>query len=278
MYIFFSMIFCSDFVSCILYLVLCILYLVSCILYLAFWSSWLCSRLVVVMKPNHALYLCCSSLMDALRFALACVCNMVLSCMNFSGDLGDIILCVGVGGEWCCEKRLHSCTHLFDPSFFLSFFMARPESWKVGKYFDVEGYFDEWGMGDVAERLVQKLEKKIKDRAKKKEKKEKWAVGIIVFVTVIFHYFRGQDHIWGTLWREEVDICRCLFFCFRRWWKQWSAMNKLDKRVGTRFCSETAMSPLFSRCDRMLLLIPTLMKLLLFWRQEVCKHAKFVIL
>lgn len=44
--------------------------------------------------------------------------------------------------------------------------------WNVGKYFDVEGYFDEWGMGEATMKLVQRLEGKAKDK-KKKDKKDK---------------------------------------------------------------------------------------------------------
>lgn len=46
------------------------------------------------------------------------------------------------------------------------------EVWKVGNYFDVEGYFDEWGMGEAAERLVLRLEKKVENREDKKSKKK----------------------------------------------------------------------------------------------------------
>lgn len=41
----------------------------------------------------------------------------------------------------------------------------------MGKYFDVEGYFDEWGMGEAAARLVRRLEKRATDRKKKKKDK-----------------------------------------------------------------------------------------------------------
>lgn len=47
-----------------------------------------------------------------------------------------------------------------------------PEQWNVGKYFDYEGNFDEWGMGDAVKKLVTRLEKRARDK-KKKEKKEK---------------------------------------------------------------------------------------------------------
>ncbi|CAN0046311.1 unnamed protein product [Scytosiphon promiscuus] len=46
------------------------------------------------------------------------------------------------------------------------------ETWNVGNYFDFEGNFDEWGLGDAVKKLVTKLEKRVRDR-KKKSKKEK---------------------------------------------------------------------------------------------------------
>ncbi|CAB1108716.1 unnamed protein product [Ectocarpus sp. CCAP 1310/34] len=46
------------------------------------------------------------------------------------------------------------------------------EQWHVGKYFDYEGNFDEWGMGDAVKNLVTRLEKRARDK-KKKAKKEK---------------------------------------------------------------------------------------------------------
>lgn len=36
----------------------------------------------------------------------------------------------------------------------------------------MEGNFDEWGLGDAAKKLVGRLEKRVRDRAKK-DKKEK---------------------------------------------------------------------------------------------------------
>eukprot|EP00903_Cladosiphon_okamuranus_P005836 g5777.t1 len=46
------------------------------------------------------------------------------------------------------------------------------ETWNVGGYFDFEGNFDEWTLGDHVKKLVGKLEKRARDK-KKKEKKEK---------------------------------------------------------------------------------------------------------
>lgn len=48
---------------------------------------------------------------------------------------------------------------------------ALPETWNVGKYFDVEGNFDEWGMGDDVKKLVNKLEKRVRDKKKKDKNK-----------------------------------------------------------------------------------------------------------
>ena len=42
----------------------------------------------------------------------------------------------------------------------------------MGNYFDFEGNFDEWGMGDAVKKLVSRLEKRVRDR-KKKDKKDK---------------------------------------------------------------------------------------------------------
>lgn len=46
------------------------------------------------------------------------------------------------------------------------------ETWNVGKYFDLEGNFDEWGLGEAAQKLVTKLEKRVRDK-KKKDRKDK---------------------------------------------------------------------------------------------------------
>lgn len=46
------------------------------------------------------------------------------------------------------------------------------ETWNVGEYFDFEGHFDEWGMGDAVKKVVTALEQRAKDR-KKKDKKNK---------------------------------------------------------------------------------------------------------
>lgn len=46
------------------------------------------------------------------------------------------------------------------------------ETLNVGNYFDYEGHFDEWGLGDAVKKLVGRLEKRVRDK-KKKEKKEK---------------------------------------------------------------------------------------------------------
>lgn len=43
------------------------------------------------------------------------------------------------------------------------------ETLNVGKYFDYEGHFDEWGLGDAVKKLVGRLEKRVRDK-KKKEK------------------------------------------------------------------------------------------------------------
>lgn len=72
--------------------------------------------------------------------------------------------------EVAVKRFFASHSHIPFPVVFLCCLL--PEQWNVGKYFDYEGNFDEWGMGDAVKKLLTRLEKRARDK-KKKEKKEK---------------------------------------------------------------------------------------------------------
>ncbi|CAM9726094.1 unnamed protein product [Ascophyllum nodosum] len=92
----------------------------------------------------------------------------------------DIILATATSTSRSLRKGMQVRTDFprFDERYTVSVEERKPgakpieETWNVGNYFDYEGHFDEWGLGDAVKKLVGRLEKRVKDR-KKKDKKDK---------------------------------------------------------------------------------------------------------
>eukprot|EP00904_Undaria_pinnatifida_P006321 jgi/Undpi1/2819/HiC_scaffold_14.g06196.m1 len=92
----------------------------------------------------------------------------------------DLILSTARGKTGSLRQGMQVRTDFprFDERYIVSVEERKPgakpveETWNVGRYFDLEGNFDEWGLGDAAKKLVGRLEKRVRDRAKK-DKKEK---------------------------------------------------------------------------------------------------------